>query len=289
MPRNRFTKKGSGPHREGGNPSNLISITDAKHDILSVTNPRDHVVHSTEYRSVISIFFKFIWFTAQIWTWLLNFFWVTPEKKKQLRIYLYSLHIYLIVSRSYLFASISNWMRANMKFVIYLPYTKMQIRQKLVSSLSLYVFVYHVWRESEVHQWLRQSADFLIQIFRGFCTRFSSLHRFGRLLLRSFLIIPTFLNKSKRVFCQPHAQNLFFRRLQRDVVYICWAISPSKCGGRRGVAGSQPMSTAVHITWHGAQINFGDPPPYLIYAIFLYLGSICRQGGGAEKWCRVLL
>ncbi len=32
-----------------------------------------------------------------------------------------------------------------------------------------------------------------------------------------------------------------------------------------GVAGSQPMSTAVHITWHGAQINFGDLPPYLIF------------------------
>ncbi len=28
--------------------------------------------------------------------------------------------------------------------------------------------------------------------------------------------------------------------------------------GEGGVAGSQPMSTAVHITWHGAQINFGD-------------------------------
>ncbi len=26
------------------------------------------------------------------------------------------------------------------------------------------------------------------------------------------------------------------------------------------------MSAAVHITWHGAQINFGDLPPYLIYA-----------------------
>ncbi len=37
------------------------------------------------------------------------------------------------------------------------------------------------------------------------------------------------------------------------------------CGGG-GVAGSQPMSTAVHITWHGAQINFGDLPSYLTYA-----------------------
>ncbi len=25
------------------------------------------------------------------------------------------------------------------------------------------------------------------------------------------------------------------------------------------------MSTAVHIKWHGAQINFGDLPPYLTY------------------------
>ncbi len=35
--------------------------------------------------------------------------------------------------------------------------------------------------------------------------------------------------------------------------------------GRKGwgVAGSQPMSTPVHITWHGAQINFGDLPHYL--------------------------
>ncbi len=38
-----------------------------------------------------------------------------------------------------------------------------------------------------------------------------------------------------------------------------------KCGVEGGVAGSQPMCTAVHITWHGAQINFGDLPPYLTY------------------------
>ncbi len=30
-------------------------------------------------------------------------------------------------------------------------------------------------------------------------------------------------------------------------------------------AESQPMSTAVHITLHGAQINFGDLTPYLTY------------------------
>ncbi len=35
--------------------------------------------------------------------------------------------------------------------------------------------------------------------------------------------------------------------------------------GEGGVAGSQPMSSAGHITWHGAQINFEDLPPYLTY------------------------
>ncbi len=59
--------------------------------------------------------------------------------------------------------------------------------------------------------------------------------------------------------------------LQRDVVYLCWPIAPSyirvQMRGEGGSWGSQPMSTAVHITWHEAQINFGDLPPYLIYAV----------------------
>ncbi len=58
--------------------------------------------------------------------------------------------------------------------------------------------------------------------------------------------------------------------LQGDVVCLSWPIAPlvyePKCGGWVGVAGSQPMNTAVHITWHGAQINFGDLTPYLTYA-----------------------
>ncbi len=37
--------------------------------------------------------------------------------------------------------------------------------------------------------------------------------------------------------------------------------------GRGAVAGSQPIGTALHITWHGAQINFGDLTPYLTYAL----------------------
>ncbi len=39
----------------------------------------------------------------------------------------------------------------------------------------------------------------------------------------------------------------------------------SKCGGRGGVAGSPPMSTAVDITWHGAEINFVHLTPYLTF------------------------
>ncbi len=38
---------------------------------------------------------------------------------------------------------------------------------------------------------------------------------------------------------------------------------PPKCGGRGVVAGSQPMSTAVHID--GAQLNFWNLTPYFIY------------------------
>ncbi len=52
-----------------------------------------------------------------------------------------------------------------------------------------------------------------------------------------------------------------------DAVYLCWPIAPSRIrGGGGGVAGSHPMGTAVHITWHGAQINFG----YLKY-LHIYL------------------
>ncbi len=37
-------------------------------------------------------------------------------------------------------------------------------------------------------------------------------------------------------------------------------------GGGVAAAGSQQMSTAVYITWHGAQKNFEDLTPYLTYA-----------------------
>jgi hypothetical protein len=63
------------------------------------------------------------------------------------------------------------------------------------------------------------------------------------------------------------------RGLQRDVVYLCWPIAPPRVRVQMrvkgGDSGSQPMSKAVHITWHGAQINFGDLPPYLNYGLRL--------------------
>ncbi len=63
--------------------------------------------------------------------------------------------------------------------------------------------------------------------------------------------------------------------LQRDVVCLCWPIAPSYTSpnaggwgvGLQGLSQWVPVvSTAVHVTWHGAQINFGDLPPYLTYA-----------------------
>ncbi len=57
---------------------------------------------------------------------------------------------------------------------------------------------------------------------------------------------------------------------QTDVVYLCWPIAPAYTSPNAGggeVAGSQPMSAAVHITWHGAQINFGDLNLYGVQAL----------------------
>ncbi len=39
--------------------------------------------------------------------------------------------------------------------------------------------------------------------------------------------------------------------------------------GEGGSCGGTAISTAVHITWHEAQINFGDLPQYLTYSYFL--------------------
>ncbi len=60
------------------------------------------------------------------------------------------------------------------------------------------------------------------------------------------------------------------RELQGDVVYLGWPIAQrplyeSKCGGMGKGCGVSAIETVVHITWHGAQINFGDLTPYLSY------------------------
>jgi hypothetical protein len=62
---------------------------------------------------------------------------------------------------------------------------------------------------------------------------------------------------------------------KRDVVYLCWPLaplytSPDARGMGGGVTGSQPMSTAVHITWHGAPINFGDLHIYLCFYLSIF-------------------
>jgi hypothetical protein len=55
------------------------------------------------------------------------------------------------------------------------------------------------------------------------------------------------------------------RGLRRDVVDLGYLVYEPKCGGRVGVAGSQPMSTA----YSRAQVNLEDLTPYLTY-VFNY-------------------
>ncbi len=63
--------------------------------------------------------------------------------------------------------------------------------------------------------------------------------------------------------------NIMNRGLQGDV-YLSWPAAPleyePKCRGRRG-GRLRGLGHHVHITWHGAQINFGDQTPYLTYVI----------------------
>jgi hypothetical protein len=48
---------------------------------------------------------------------------------------------------------------------------------------------------------------------------------------------------------------------------------------------SHPMSTAVHITWHGAQINFGDLPTSIFNLCLRQEDCIARQGSSCgNKW-----
>jgi hypothetical protein len=68
------------------------------------------------------------------------------------------------------------------------------------------------------------------------------------------------------------------------VVSWRWGCAAGGCG----VAGSQQMSTAVHVTWHEAQINFEDLPPYLSFAVQGAVPVVIKnfsgqKEGGVEK------
>jgi hypothetical protein len=105
----------------------------------------------------------------------------------------------------------------------------------------------------------------------GFCIYQLSLHRKSNVITKmtkNIIFFYYFLRK-RDITCHilSYKNNVLWcrcRGIRRDVVYLCWPIPPHIYESKRGgVAGSQPMSTAVHITWPGAQINFGDLPPYL--------------------------
>jgi hypothetical protein len=51
-------------------------------------------------------------------------------------------------------------------------------------------------------------------------------------------------------------------------------------GGGGSWVSSHPIRTAVHITWYGAHINFGDLTPYLTYA--LEAGAMEAHPGAVE-------
>ncbi len=105
----------------------------------------------------------------------------------------------------------------------------------------------------------------------------------------------TFTYRSPSYLFYGHAEGQF-RWKEFFFTVVCWGVTKrcrlslmtnsalvyeSQCGGIRGVAGSQPMSTAVHITCHGAQINFGDLTPYLTYGCSnkMQCCTFCRAPG----------
>ncbi len=81
------------------------------------------------------------------------------------------------------------------------------------------------------------------------------------------------LSKSKRkhIFANREKPCSLSCKARSYNVYLGWSIAPShiqsKWGGNGGIVGSQPMSAAVHITWHGAQMNFRDLTTYLTYGV----------------------
>jgi hypothetical protein len=105
------------------------------------------------------------------------------------------------------------------------------------------------------------------------------LFSFGKKLGNRKLSVAKF--SSAKIYWPPYA---YPTGLQRDVVYLCWPIAPSYtspiAGGCRGGGENcwaSAMSTAsVHITWHGVQINFGDPTSIRSTSIFADPGCLSR-------------
>ncbi len=102
-----------------------------------------------------------------------------------------------------------------------------------------------------------------------------STRRSGPKKLCSLLSVRGFQPQEK-IRCLPSERiSTGFVTLQQRVTKRCRLslltnsalVYESQCGRMEGVAWSQPVSTTVHITWHGAQINFGDLPHYLTYAL----------------------
>ncbi len=142
-------------------------------------------------------------------------------------------------------------------------------KPEFTPSLALSLFLFPVYR---VESWPRPvlddrkrhwgcwyiTVDFAMASSQnGFCIYQLSLHRQTNVITKMTKSIIFYV-----LWCR-------CRGIRRDVVYLCWPIAPPHIRvlmrGRVGVAGSQPMSSVVHITWHGAQISVGDLPPYLTY------------------------
>ncbi len=72
---------------------------------------------------------------------------------------------------------------------------------------------------------------------------------------------------------------------KRDFVYLGWPIAPSyrspNAGGRGGGCG---VSDNKYSCAHGAQINFGDLPPYLTYAVLQKFG-LCMKKTHCCAYC----
>jgi hypothetical protein len=86
--------------------------------------------------------------------------------------------------------------------------------------------------------------------------------------------------------------SFILRESQRDVVYLSLPIAPScmspNAGGGRGVAGSQPMSTAEYSCTYGAQINFGDLTPYLTYGPIHVISLLLTNTGSPVRGCLII-